>query len=45
MSEYFSKLKSLGVNIKVELDLSYSTTKADLKIEKGVYTSDFTKKD
>ena len=45
MSEYFSKLKSLGVNIKVELDLFYFATKADLKIKKGVYTSDFTKKD
>ena len=38
MSEYFPKPKSLGVNVKVELDL---TKKADLKNAAGVYTSDF----
>ena len=31
MSEYFPKLKSLGVNVKVELDFSNYATKADLK--------------
>ena len=31
MSEYFPKPKSLGVNIKVELDLPNYATKADLK--------------
>ena len=31
MSEYFPKPKSLGANVKVELDLSNYATKADLK--------------
>ena len=31
MSEYFPKPKSLGENVKVELDLSNCATKADLK--------------
>ena len=31
MSEYFPKPKSLGENVKVELDLSNYATKADLK--------------
>ena len=31
MSEYFPKLKSLGANVKVELDLSNYATKADFK--------------
>ena len=30
MSEYFPKPKSLGANVKVELDLSSYATKADL---------------
>ena len=34
MNKYFTKPKSLGVNVKIELDLSSSTTKADLKNEK-----------
>ena len=33
MSEYFSKPKSLGENVKVELDLSNYAAKADLKHE------------
>ena len=33
MSEYFPKLKSLGREVKVELDLSKYATKADLKIQ------------
>ena len=44
MSEYFLKLKSLGVNVKVELDLSNYATKADLKYATGVDSSDFAKK-
>ena len=44
MSEYFPKLKSLGANIKVELDLSNYVTKADLKNATGVDTSKFAKK-
>ena len=31
MSEYFPEPKSLGANVKVELDLSNYATKADLK--------------
>ena len=31
MSEYFSKSKSLGANVKVELDLSNYARKADSK--------------
>ena len=34
MKKYFTKPKSLGVNVKTELDLSSSATKADLKNEK-----------
>ena len=41
MSEYFSKPKSLGENVKVELDISNYATKADLKYAAGVDTSDF----
>ena len=41
---YFSKSKSLGANVKAELDLSNYATKADLKNETGVDTSDFAKK-
>ena len=44
MSEYFPKPKSLGANVKVELDLSNYATKADLKNVKGVDTSDVVKK-
>ena len=44
MSEYFPKLKSLGGNVQVELDLSNYVTKADLKNITGVDTSGFTKK-
>ena len=44
MSEYFPKPKSLGVNVKVELDLSNYATNADLKNATGVDTSDFAKK-
>ena len=44
MSEYFPKPKSLGANVKVELDLSNYATKADLKNATGVDTSDFAKK-
>ena len=42
MSEYFPKPKSLGANVKVELDLSNYATKADFK--KVVNTSSFAKK-
>ena len=38
MSEYFPKPKSFGANVKVELDLSNCTTKADLKNASGVDT-------
>ena len=44
MSEYFPKPKSLGANMKVELDLSNYATKADFKNATGVDTSDFAKK-
>ena len=44
MSEYFLKPKSLGANVKVELDLSNYPTKIDLKNETGVDTSSFAKK-
>ena len=36
MSEYFPKPKSLGGRVKVELDLSNYTTKADLKKTSGL---------
>ena len=45
MSEYFPKPKSLGANVKIDLDLSNYATKADLKNATGVGTSDFAKKD
>ena len=32
MSEYFPKPKSLGANVKAELDLLNYATKADLKM-------------
>ena len=44
MRKYFPKLKSLGANVKVELDLSNIVTKADLKNAKGVDTLEFAKK-
>ena len=44
MSEYFPKRKSLGVNVKVELDLSNYATKADLQNAAGVDASKFAKK-
>ena len=44
MNEYFSKLKSLGENLKVQLDLSNYATKADLKNATGVDTLNFAKK-
>ena len=44
MSKYFPKPKSLGENMKVELDLSNYATKTDLKKTTGVDTSDFAKK-
>ena len=43
-SKYFPKPKSFEANAKVELDLSNYTTKADLKNETGVDTSNFAKK-
>ena len=43
MSEYFPKPKSLGANVKVELDLSNYATKADLKNATEVDTSSFGK--
>ena len=43
MSEYFPKPKSLGENVKAELDLSSYATKADLKIATEVDTLDFAK--
>ena len=44
MSEYFSKSKSLGGRVKVELDLSNYATKTDLKNATGASTSKFAKK-
>ena len=44
MSEYFLETKSLGENVKVELDLSSHATKADLKNAAHVDTSDFPKR-
>ena len=44
MSEYFPKPKSLGANVKVELDQSNYAIKADLRNAIGVHTSDFAKK-
>ena len=43
MSEYFTKPKSLGANVKVELDFSNHATTPDLKNATGVDTSDFAK--
>ena len=44
MSEYFPKPKSLGENVKVELDLSNYATEADLKNSTGDDASGFLKK-
>ena len=44
MSEYFSKPKSFGANVKVEFDLSNYATKPDLQNATGVDISDFSKK-
>ena len=44
MSEYFPKPKYFGGKIKVELNLSNHTTKAELKNAVGVDTSKFAKK-
>ena len=41
MSEYFPQPKSLGANVKVELDLSNYATKTDLKNATGVDASNF----
>ena len=41
MSEYFPKPNFLGVNAKVELDLSNYATKVDLQNITGVDTSSF----
>ena len=43
MGEYFSKPRSLGENVKVELYLSNYVTKTDLKNVTGVATSKFAK--
>ena len=43
MSEYFPKPKSLGPNVKVELDLSDYTTKTDLENATSIDTLDFAK--
>ena len=44
MSEYFTEPKFSGGTVKVELDLSNYTTKADLENAAGVDTSKFAKK-
>ena len=44
MSISFPKLKALGKNVKVKLNLSNYATKADLKKAAGVDTMDFAKK-
>ena len=44
MSEFFQKPKSLGANVKVELNLSNYATIADLKNAAGVDTSKFAKR-
>ena len=44
MGEYFPKSNFLGANVKVELDLSNYATKAYLKNQTGVNTSEFDKK-
>ena len=44
MSEYFSKPKSSGQRVEVELDLANYATKTHLKAATGVDTSKFAKK-
>ena len=45
INEYFPKPKSLGGNVKVELNLSNYATKSDLKNATGIDAiSDFAKK-
>ena len=44
MSKYFPQPKYLGANVKVELDLSNYTTKADSKNSTGFDTLNFVKK-
>ena len=44
MNEYFPKPKTFGGNLKIELDLSFYMTKADLKNATGVDTLNFAKK-
>ena len=44
MSEYFPKLKPLGENVKVDIDIYNYATKRHLKKEISVEKSDFTKK-
>ena len=44
MNKYFPKLRPLGGNVRVELDLSNHVTKADLKNATGVDASKFAKK-
>ena len=44
MSQYLPKSKSLGANVKVELNLSNYATKADLKNATEVDASNFAKK-
>ena len=41
MSEYFLKPKSVGENVKVQLNLSNYATKEDLKNATGAGTSKF----
>ena len=43
MSDHFTKLKSFGWRVKVELDLSNYATIADLKNATGVDTLKFAK--
>ena len=44
MSEYFPELKSLGANVKAELDLSNYATKTDFKNATGVDKTRFAQK-
>ena len=44
MSQCFPKPRSLGANVKTELDLCNYATKANLKNATGVDTSKFSKK-
>ena len=43
MIQYLPKPKTLGANVKVDLDLSYYATKADLKNATGFDAWDFCK--